>query len=307
MKETSGDFISMRQPEGFSFERSRGIVWVCDLANSSKYLNDNATAGDLEQFLPRLHWTAMIALQASHGTFLKWTGDGFLAWFETPLHRELGQRAAAVFQALWHLSFTVNVTQLGVKSSKKFNLRHGVAYEQDALLTRIKYPKGHETLDITGRAVVLAFRLSGIHASFPGVVTEGGLVKSTQEFGYRSVEFKHWIPSAEDRLCYFRGERYGTKNLYASVDKKPRQRNFGALIKQTKRLITNVETQGHASEDEVDLASRFCSLMSSGPPWAKTVMAEEHRFLREDMLGSLKSFVQAFPKGAPAKSGGKAQ
>jgi class 3 adenylate cyclase len=73
----------------FKFSRSRGIVWVCDIVNSSKYLNDNESADDLEEFLQRSYWAAAIIVEAAGGGFIKWTGDGFLAWLETPLHREL--------------------------------------------------------------------------------------------------------------------------------------------------------------------------------------------------------------------------
>jgi class 3 adenylate cyclase len=70
--------------ESFEFERSRGIVWVCDLSKSSTFLNDNDTASALESFLPRLYWASAMTVEAAGGRFIKWTGDGFLAWFETP-------------------------------------------------------------------------------------------------------------------------------------------------------------------------------------------------------------------------------
>jgi len=37
-----------------------------------------------------------MVVESAGGRFIKWTGDGFLAWFETPLHRELGKVADAV-------------------------------------------------------------------------------------------------------------------------------------------------------------------------------------------------------------------
>ena len=112
----------------FTFHRSRGVVWVCDVVGSSKLLNDDASAAAVEDFLPRLHWTASLLVDAAGGKFIKWTGDGFLAWFETPLYRELGQQARVVFQAARHLTTLVNVTQLGVTRKCKFKIRHGVAY-----------------------------------------------------------------------------------------------------------------------------------------------------------------------------------
>src|SRR5918911_1177387 len=156
----------------FAFERSRGIIWVCDLADSSKYLNDNQTADDLETFLPRLYWIASMIVDAAGGKFIKWTGDGFIAWFEMLLHRMLGEKATIVFGAATQLTLIVNVTQLGLKPKRKFKIRHGVSYEQDALLIKISHEGGVESLDLIGRAVVLAFRLSGIPAKFPSIVTQ---------------------------------------------------------------------------------------------------------------------------------------
>lgn len=42
----------MTEFEKFEFNRSRGVIWVCDLAGSSKHLNDDQVADDLEEFLP---------------------------------------------------------------------------------------------------------------------------------------------------------------------------------------------------------------------------------------------------------------
>jgi class 3 adenylate cyclase len=64
---------------GFTFQRSRGLVWVCDLANSTRALNDDASVDALEEFIPRLYWTSMQAVEAIGGLFVKWAGDGFLA------------------------------------------------------------------------------------------------------------------------------------------------------------------------------------------------------------------------------------
>ena len=113
----------------FEARRSRGIVWVCDIESSSKYLNSNESAEALELFLQRFLFLSLIFVEAAGGGFIKWTGDGFLAWFETPLHRTLGVIASEIFNAAWMLSFYVNVSQLGVKAAVKFKIRHAVTYE----------------------------------------------------------------------------------------------------------------------------------------------------------------------------------
>src|SRR5713101_7540083 len=113
--------------------RSRGIVWVCDIQSSSKYLNNDESAGALEKFLQRFLFLSIIFVEAAGGKFIKWTGDGFLAWFETPLLRDAGSIAEEVFNAAWQLSFYVNVSQLGVSAPVKFKIRHAVTMEHDAL------------------------------------------------------------------------------------------------------------------------------------------------------------------------------
>lgn len=272
----------------FSFQRSRGIVWVCDLADSSKHLNEDTTAVELEEFLPRLHWLGMVVVEAAGGTFLKWTGDGFLAWFETPLHRELGEKAKELFNAIWHLTFTVNVTQLGTSPDKKFHLRHGVSYEHDALLTTITHSSEHQSLDVTGRGVVLAFRLSGVRAAFPNVVTDIQVAKAANDAGFRYINFKTWLPNSDELLRYFKGERWGTRNLAVSVDKKPRTNSIEATVKKTKNLISKVEMNDLALFQSHEFVNRYMKAMSNGPQWAKDVNEEEIRFLNDDMLGSLK-------------------
>jgi class 3 adenylate cyclase len=150
----------------FTFYRTRGIVWVCDLAKSSSYLNDNSSVDDIENFIPRLYYVSKLIVESYGGKFIKWTGDGFLAFFEFELDRHKEETSKIVFEAAWHLTFMSNVTQLGLKPNKKLKIRHGIAYEKDALLMKITSAPEIESLDIIGRAVVLAFRLSGIQADF---------------------------------------------------------------------------------------------------------------------------------------------
>ena len=80
----------------FTFNRQRGLVWVCDIERSSRLLNDNESVEAIEEYLPRLHWLAKVSASAADGNFVKWTGDGFLAWFPIDLHRELGLHVVKV-------------------------------------------------------------------------------------------------------------------------------------------------------------------------------------------------------------------
>ena len=60
----------------FTFNRQRGVVWVCDIERSSRLLNDNESVEAIEEYLPRLHWLAKVSASAADGNFVKWTGDG---------------------------------------------------------------------------------------------------------------------------------------------------------------------------------------------------------------------------------------
>ncbi|MDQ3687947.1 MAG: hypothetical protein M3430_20410 [Acidobacteriota bacterium] len=280
----------------FEFERSRGIVWVCDLASSSKYLNDDQTADELEKFLPRLYWTASMIVDAAGGKFIKWTGDGFMAWFETPLHRMLGAQAAAVFDAAWYLTLLVNVTQLGLKPKRKFKIRHGVAYEQDALLIKIRHAGGYESLDLIGRAVVLAFRLSGIQAEFPNIVTQKDLVVASAELDKAHRNFSKWQVSTEDKLKYFKGERRGTETIYVSSGKVQRVKSSKSVLREAKVVIDVAEGRRPTASERFKFATRFLKNMEAGPDWCREVLDEYTQFLREGLLNSLKGVVPILEK-----------
>lgn len=281
----------MPEPNKFEFSRSRGVIWVCDIVGSSKYLNDDKSVDLLEEFIQRLYWTSIIAVEAAGGQFIKWTGDGFLAWFETPLYRELGKKCSSVFLAAWHLTFLVNVTQLGLSPERKFNIRHGITYEQDALITTITHPNGHKSLDITGRAVVLAFRFSGVKSQFPSMVTQRELVEATRREGAFLITFKKWNLTSEDRLRYFKGENWGTNTVFICGDRKKRSANLVAVIRKSKRAIAVAEGQRDSSSKNIDFIVPFLENMCAGPDWGKAAVAELTRFTREEMLGSLKGIV----------------
>ena len=272
----------------FSFARKRGVVWVCDIAGSSRYLNDDATAQDLEDFLPRLYRTSAIMVEAAGGEFIKWTGDGFLAWFEVPLHRDLKKIASTVFEAAFHLTVLVNVTQLGVASGKKFKLRHGVAYEKDALVTTIKSDDGVTLIDLIGRDVVLAFRLSGIEAEFPSIVTQRELATAHKEQAPSHINFTAWRPSKEDRLKFFKGEARGLSSICVTGGRKPRAISKQAVIKRSKSAIAAAEGRQPAKYPSHEVWDRFDSVFLSGPLWCREVMAESLRPIKDELLGSLK-------------------
>ena len=230
-------------------------------------------------------------VDAAEGKFIKWTGDGFMGWFETPLHRMLGKEAANVFNAASLLTMLINVTQLGLKPKRSFKIRHGVTYEQDALLIKIKHSGGFESLDLIGRSVVLAFRLAGIPAKYPGIVTQKDLVAASADNMTTPTTFSKWLASANDKLKYFKGERWGTEGIYVSSDKRRKARSPQATLKYVKKTISLVEGESDEPSETMAFTKRFLNNMREGPEWCRSVEVEYGRYLEEDLLGSLKKVV----------------
>ena len=273
----------------FSFERGRGVVWVCDVANSSKYLNDDEAVKAIEEFLPRLYLLAKSAVKAVGGRYVKWTGDGFLAWFPIGSHSELGAQSAKVIEIIWHLTLINNVTKLGIRGSTPFHLRHGLTIEHDALMTNISDEEG-DFLELIGRSVVLAFRLSGIRAGFPGIVTQREVAEAAATENICQINFKKLSLSAEDRLKYFKGESWGTRNLVVSADLESRIKSVNPLLRSSKKAIATAESDVPDSKESTTIM-RFFGELQSGPEWARRIVKDHLNFLREDLLGELKKAV----------------
>ena len=86
----------MARPADFEFSRSRGVVWVCDVAGSSSRLNSENGVEDTEAFLPRLYWTAVLAVESAGGKFIKWTGTDSWRGLRRLFIATLGERCAGV-------------------------------------------------------------------------------------------------------------------------------------------------------------------------------------------------------------------
>lgn len=276
----------MQRFRRFEYERKRGIVWVCDVVQSSKYLNSNETVDDIEAYLPRLYWVSTNIVNAFGGKFIKWTGDGFLAWFETPLDRNKIEQAEIVYKAAWHLSFLNNVTQLALSPKKKFKIRHGISYEKDALLIKIYKDQEKFDLDLIGRAVVLAFRLSGIKTDFPGIVTEREIVSNKSDYGV----FKQWEPNETDIFKYFKGEEHGVDSIYVSTEKKFEKLDLPSLTEKTNKTLEDLRNP--VNKDETEHISNFIELMKDGPEWCQEIIDLETKFITEQLVESLEKVSQ---------------
>ena len=193
----------------------------------------------------------------------------------------------------------VNVTQLGTAPKRRFKIRHGLTYEQDALLTKIIHPGGLESLDLIGRAVVLAFRLSGMTAAFPGITAQREIVEVVG--GGPPLQFRRWIPTAEEGLKFFKGEKWGTNALYVSGAKKPRTRSKIALVKQATLVIQKAEAQGSIDDTRLVFSRSLYDGMMAGPEWSRKVAADYTQFIREELLGSLKVVLRAVDETQDAK------
>ena len=281
----------MGEVNKFQFDRSRGIVWVCDVINSSKYLNDDESVSDLEQFLPRLYWTSNVLVEAYGCQFIKWTGDGFLAWCPVPLYRELGEKAAAIIFASFMLGQLVNITQLGINVKKKIKIRHSLVFEKDALLIRITHKKTYQSLDLIGRSVVLAFRLCGIPSPFPHIVTQREIVEATRRNKWSSSSFKKRNFNSLEIERFFKGEKWGTKTIFVSNEKVHRPRSLHTVIKQTKEAIRKAEGESKIPEMKQKYAEAYVHNMLKGPQWCHDIMTEFARFTEEELLGSLKKLL----------------
>lgn len=260
------------QFEEIRVERGRGLVWVCDVARSSSYLNDDDAADDLEEFLSRLSWVASRLVASTEGIYLKWTGDGFLAWYPLSLHRQLPIRAVDVMDASWDLATIVNVTQLALSPTKRFRLRNAITYEQDGLVTTAQRGSREIPIDVIGRSVTLAFRLASLQGYHPGVATQAEIVNALREQGYSHIHFQRTRLSKGDVLKYFKGERWGTGGVYVSAKKQgPAKTPRGALQATEKLLAKAMDRENQGSRRRLRYTSSFLRYMHDGPPWCGTV------------------------------------
>jgi len=129
------------------------------------------------------------------------------------------------------LTLFVNVTQLCISSKERIRIRHAVTYEKDALLIDIQHSGDMKSKDVLGRSVVAAFRLSGISCSFPGIVTHREVLRAREDADINSsITFKALPITTDMRLRYFKGEKFGSREVYVTADRAPRRRRASIKI-----------------------------------------------------------------------------
>jgi len=261
-------------------------------------LNDDDSVSDLEQFLPRLYWISNILVETNGCHFLKWTGDGFLAWCPVPLYRELGEKASAIILASFTLGALVNITQLGINTKKKIRIRHSLVFENDAILITITHNKYYQSLDLIGRSVVLAFRLCGIPSSFPNIVTQREIVEAVRINNGATTAFtkRNFVPSEIER--FFKGEKWGTKTVYISSEKVRRPKSSRSMVRQIKKIIHNIEVGTKYSDTLQRYSYDFVRKMLKGPQWCRNVMNKYNQFLKleEKLIDSVKKALPLLEK-----------
>ncbi len=294
--------IAPANPKGiltprYRVRRSRGLVWVCDVAGSSRLLNRNETAAATEEFLQRFLYLSLLTVNSGGGTFVKWTGDGFLAFYETPLDRELGNIADLIFHSAWTMTFVVNVTQLCSPTKERIRIRHAVTYEKDALLIDLRHSGDMKSKDVLGRSVVAAFRMSGIPCDFPGIVTHREVLRAIDDADLATTKMRFKaIPITSDmRLRFFKGEKFGSKDVYVSNDRQPRRRepSLKSAQNKAKHVIKLLQCPDPRMDPRrIAFYQNFTAGMLSGPPWCAQVLREEHKHFFDPGLSALRKFLE---------------
>ena len=177
--------------------------------------------------------------------------------------------------------------------------------EHDALVTQVR-DGDDEYRDLLGRAVVLAFRLSGAPASFPGVVTQKEVLDAAKSHQKIPFGFKRWKLKEEERLKYFKGERWGTGSVYVSAETAPRARKLETVIASAKKAIERAPNPAQEVTDSQARAQKFLGMLLEGPEWSRDASTDYVRFVREGMLGSVESIVRKLERAATERGEGGA-
>jgi class 3 adenylate cyclase len=270
-------------------ERVRGLVWVCDIQDSTKYLNNDEKVDLFEDYIARFYYISSQIANAANATMYKWTGDGFIAWFDCDLDRNAGKLAASLCEAAWQLSFLNNVTQLGLSFKSPIKLRNGITYEKDGLHIMIENPVGEQTSDYVGRDVVLAFRISGISVDFPSIITTWEIVNRVKDYPLDYLRFEKLEISEEQIDRYFKGEKRLAKSLFGTSAKikESRYRSTENVIKElvnTKTKIQNIAPS--------EFASKYHSIFTNGPGWAKVVGDKLIEFIKHELYGNFEELFK---------------
>ena len=150
-------------------------------------------------------------------------------------------------------------------------------------------------MDLMGRAVVLAFRLSSVATTFPGITTHRDVIEAVGNGS--TFAFRKWKPTREERLKFFKDEKWGTNALFVSGARKPRIQSKATALKLAKSAIEKAESKLPADDPSFMFANSLLQGMANGPEWSRAVVVEYSRFVREELLASLKAITSVMEQG----------
>jgi hypothetical protein len=142
---------------------------------------------------------------------------------------------------------------------------------------------------ISGRNVVLAFRIAGVEADFPNVATQQKIVQALSNRTKNLLHLKRWTLTEAQLLKYFKGEKLGTTSLYVSGRPKVSQSRADTWIARAESLLARAESGRWRAPVESTFIENFFPdlIQSKGQDWCEASIEIYVRFLKENMLGSL--------------------
>jgi hypothetical protein len=102
--------------------------------------------------------------------------------------------------------------------------------------------------------------------------------------------FVKWQVNTDERLKYFKGERWGIEQIYTS-NNAALFRNRKATLRHAKDAIDKAEGRKPYPEEDVKFGTLFVKNMMAGPDWCQEVLDDTLQFCKDELLGSLKSVI----------------
>jgi hypothetical protein len=145
--------------------------------------------------------------------------------------------------------------------------------------------------------VVLAFRLSGIAAPFPGIVTHKAIVDALRESEMGvNISFAKRTLKQNEILQFLKGERWQSGAIYSSCSHKGAHRSIRTIVKDADKYLGDCVSEGRHPETRADLAASiaFVEYMQEGPDWAKAALDKYTTWVKNDLIGALQSVCDYF-------------
>jgi hypothetical protein len=143
--------------------------------------------------------------------------------------------------------------------------------------------KEPEKLNIIGRSVVLAFRCSGIRGEFPSIVTVKELVPKDDR------RFVTWNATKEERLKFFKGEKFGVNELRITGYRDKQISDWGLEGKKlAKRLIRSIH------ENKGKFIIEVLEKMDNGPKWCSEISQFEKKFIEDRIVEPMNKLITMF-------------